>query len=90
MTSVSRVQSGGNDIWTFYFDTSVSYTYTEYWVDAVPQGAAPQSGSDYFEIQVSTGSYGWNNNAIYVYGGTNSLPSYVVFHPDGSSSIHNQ
>lgn len=90
MTSVSRVQSGGIDYWTFYFDTNVSVGSSTYWVDAVNLGTPSQPGSDYFEIQVATGTYGWNNNAIYVYGGTNSLPSYVNFHPDGSSSIHNQ
>ena len=89
MTSVSRVQSGGDDHWTFYYDTNVSVGALTYWVDAVNLGA-PSQGSDHFTITVASGTYGWDNNAIYVYGGTNSLPSYVVFHPDGSSSIHNQ
>ena len=97
MTSASRSQSGGVDYWTFYFDPS-SYSNGDrpYWIHfvgdpyATYMGNAPRTGSDSFGISITTGSYGTINNAVYVYGGTNSLPSIVSFHPDGSYSITNQ
>lgn len=90
MTSASRYQSGGIDYWTFYFDPNVSYLSSYYWVNAVYTGQGTQTGSDSLQIQVATGSYGLINNAIYVYGGTNSLPSYVIFRSDGTTYIYNQ
>ena len=90
VTSASRYQCNGKDYWTFYFDTSVSYSSAPYWVDAVYTGTATQTGSDSLQITVDTGSYGLINNALYLYGGTNSQPSYAIFRSDGTSYIYNQ
>jgi len=87
MTSASRYQYGGIDYWTFYYSTTP--TGYAYWVNGDLQPYDAYQGSDYYQIQVSTGTYGWDNNAIYVSGGGGS-DSYVIFHPDGSYEIYNQ
>jgi len=90
VTSASRYQSGGNDIWTFYYDTSSNVTKPAYyWIDGTYIGN-PADGGYYFTVTVATGTYGWDNNAIYVYGGTTQLPTYVIFHPDGTYQIYLQ
>ena len=97
VTSASRYQFNGLDYWKFYYDDSSSTvdSTADYWIDGNPVGSVSQQ-SGYFQIAVASGTYGWNNNAIYV-GGTNPFSSppsdnvhrasYVIFHPDGSYEI---
>ena len=100
VTSASRTQYYGYDIWKFYYDTSVSGSTIEtpatYWMDqSNPTTASHNAGSSYFEVTIPTGSY--SDGCIYVYG-TNpySSPqsdyvhraSYVTFYPNGTYSIY--